>query len=223
MSLKKPNPTTLIHQILTFCASRQQRESPGLYIDATAGRGRDTLFLCRLAQDREKETGRFCRVLAFDIQREALESTAALLKDQGIPFVKKEKDQHSFPKGQSSFPEEALCSLILDTHENLADYALPQTADLILFNFGYLPGGDHAVATRPSSSLRALEAALGLLKKGGLLSLCIYQGGHSGYQEKEALLAWLEKLDRSSYTALVLDFANRPGDPPIPAFVLRHV
>ena len=61
MSLKKPNPTTLIHQILTFCASRQQRESPGLYIDATAGRGRDTLFLCRLAQDREKETGRFCR------------------------------------------------------------------------------------------------------------------------------------------------------------------
>ena len=46
-------------------------------IDATAGRGRDTAFLCRL-------TGETGRVLAFDIQEEAVRQTRALLEQEGL-------------------------------------------------------------------------------------------------------------------------------------------
>ena len=47
--------------------------SPGnVCIDATAGRGRDTLFLCELV-------GESGKVFAFDIQEEAINSTRELL------------------------------------------------------------------------------------------------------------------------------------------------
>ena len=49
----------------------------GFAIDATAGRGGDTVFLARTVG----ETG---RVLAFDIQEEAVESTRARLKAEGL-------------------------------------------------------------------------------------------------------------------------------------------
>ena len=55
------NTLGMVHEFL------KRHVRPGaLCIDATAGRGRDTALLCRLAG----ETG---RVLAFDIQREAVE------------------------------------------------------------------------------------------------------------------------------------------------------
>ena len=48
----------------------QERIRPGMTcVDATAGRGRDTALLCRL-------TGERGTVLAFDIQREAVEETS---------------------------------------------------------------------------------------------------------------------------------------------------
>ena len=50
---------------------------PKLCIDATCGNGGDTAFLCRLA-------GPEGRVLGFDIQPEAITSTRARLKKQGL-------------------------------------------------------------------------------------------------------------------------------------------
>ena len=36
----------------------------------------------------------------------------------------------------------------------------PGTADAVMFNFGWLPGADHAVFSTADSSIPALEAAL---------------------------------------------------------------
>ena len=49
-------------------------------IDATAGRGRDTVFLCELVG----ETG---KVLAFDIQPSAIEQTRARVEESGFSSV----------------------------------------------------------------------------------------------------------------------------------------
>ena len=55
-------------------------------------------------------------------------------------------------------------------------YAEEETVSCITFNLGYLPGGDHSVATRADSSISAVESGLKLLKIGGLMTLCIYSG-----------------------------------------------
>ena len=61
------NTLDVVHDFL------RRQVKPGAYcIDATAGKGRDTALLCRLA-------GPEGRVLAFDVQEEAVAQTRALL------------------------------------------------------------------------------------------------------------------------------------------------
>lgn len=50
-------------------------------IDATAGRGNDTAYLCGLA-------GESGKIIAFDIQQEAIDSTAKLLEEKGFQAVR---------------------------------------------------------------------------------------------------------------------------------------
>ncbi len=167
----------------------------GLCIDATMGRGKDTAFLCGLVGEKGK-------VIAFDIQHEAVDSTDALLRERGV----RERAE-----------------LRLQSHAELDTAASPGSVDAVVFNFGYLPGGDHSIFTRPETSILAIEKALTLLKDHGVVCACIYHGGDTGYEERDALLAYLKTIDPKRYTVLVTDFRNRPGNPPIAVFILKEI
>lgn len=182
------------YQITEFCHQmiRDHIREGDCCIDATAGNGNDTEFLCRIA-------GAAGKVYAFDIQRDAIEQTRKRLKEVGLL-------------------ERA--EVILDGHEHMEEH-VKETVSAITFNFGYLPGGDHQIATRADTSIQAIEAGLRLLKKGGIMSLCIYSGGDSGFEEKEALLSYLKTLDPRTFLVIVSTYYNRENHPPIPAFVIR--
>ena len=173
---------------------KQQVQPGDLCIDATMGNGNDTLLLCQLAG----ETG---HCLAFDIQPEALIHTEALLSVNKIP--------------------EQSYSLLLESHEHMSVHANPGTVSAVVFNLGYLPSGSHALATKAPSTLSALEQSLSLLKKGGLLVVCIYSGGDSGFEERDAVLAYLKQLDPKQYLVIVSEYYNRPKNPPIPVLVIK--
>ncbi len=175
-----------------FLAARLDR--PRLLVDATCGNGGDTAFLCRLA-------GPEGRVLAFDIQPAALASTRARLEKEGVPPSRYE--------------------LILDSHVHLLDYLRPGSADGVVFNFGWLPGADHAVHSSAETTIPALEAALAALRPGGVLSAVLYSGAVIGDGEKRTALAWLEALPLTEYTVLVCRFANWAGTAPLPCFVIK--
>ena len=167
---------------------------PGdLCIDATMGNGNDTALLSRLA-------GENGRVLAFDIQQMALDNTNEKLKKEGCPDN---------------------CELVLSSHEEMANYAKESSVSCITFNLGYLPGGDHAKATKGESSIRAIETGLALLKKKGLMTVCIYSGGDSGFEEKDVVLSYLRALDGKKYLVIVSEYANRPNNPPIPVLIVK--
>lgn len=182
------------YQITEFCHRmiRDHIREGDCCIDATAGNGNDTEFLCRMA-------GAAGKVYAFDIQKDAIEQTRKRLKEVGLL-------------------ERA--EVILDGHEHMEEH-VKETVSAITFNFGYLPGGDHQIATRADTSIQAIEAGLRLLKKGGIMSLCIYSGGDSGFEEKEALLSYLKTLDPRTFLVIVSTYYNRENHPPIPAFVIR--
>ena len=182
------------YQITEFCHRmiRDHIREGDCCIDATAGNGNDTEFLCRMA-------GAAGKVYAFDIQKDAIEQTRKRLKEVGLL-------------------ERA--EVILDGHEHMEEH-VKKTVSAITFNFGYLPGGDHQIATRADTSIQAIEAGLRLLKKGGIMSLCIYSGGDSGFEEKEALLSYLKTLDPRTFLVIVSTYYNRENHPPIPAFVIR--
>lgn len=183
-------------QITFWCQEiiRSQVPKGGFYIDATMGKGNDTLMLCELA-------GNEGRVLAFDIQDKALEATGKLL------------DSHGY-LGRAK--------LIKDGHENMDLYAEPLTADVICFNFGYLPGGDHSIATSAATSLTAIQKGLDILKNGGMMSLCVYSGGDTGFEEKERIFSFLKELPSREYTVIVNEYYNRSNHPPVPVFVFKR-
>ena len=94
-------------------------------------------------------------------------------------------------------------------------------ASCIMFNFGYLPGGDHTISTKPETSVMAVDAGLRILKPGGLMCLCIYSGKDTGYEEKRALLTHLKTLDQRQYLVIVSEYYNRKNDPPIPVLIYK--
>ena len=120
---------------------------------------------------------------------------------------------------ESNFSERV--QLILDSHTNMEKYATPESASCIVFNFGYLPGGNHNLATKADTSIAAIREGLKLLKKGGMMSLCIYSGGDSGFEERDAILKELKELDSKQYLVIVSNYYNRPNNPPIPAMILK--
>lgn len=180
------NTLGLAHDFL-----RRQVKPGAVCIDATAGRGRDTALLCRL-------TGPAGRVLAFDIQADAVRQTRKLLEQEGLT-----------------------AEVIQDSHANMEQYAAPETVDCIVFNFGRLPGGDPHIFTVAESSIAAIDAGLRLLKPGGVMSLSLYYGGANGYDERDAILAHLRMLDDRRCSVLVCDWANRRNDPPMPIFLWK--
>lgn len=160
-------------------------------IDATAGRGYDTAFLCELV-------GPSGKVMAFDIQEEAVVSTKALLKEKKLQ-----------------------ADVYLESHSQMGVYAESGSVDGIMFNFGYLPGGNHQICTYKEESIRAIEMGLKLLKQQGVMTLCIYHGGDTGFEEKEAIMAYLKTIDSKKYTVVVSEFVNRPNYPPIFVGIIR--
>ena len=183
------------YQITEWCHHfiRDHVKAGDICIDATAGNGNDTQVLCELVGEQGK-------VLAFDIQEVAVENTRKRLKDAGL---------------------DARTEVYLESHENMAKYAKENSVSCIVFNFGYLPGGDHNLATGKESSIAAIWEGLKLLKKGGMMSLCIYSGGDSGFEERDAILEELKKLDGKRYLVIVSSYYNRPNNPPIPVLIIK--
>ena len=183
------------YQITEWCHHfiREHVKLGDICIDATAGNGNDTQLLCELVGEQGK-------VFAFDIQEQAIENTRNRLE---------------------KFALSDRAEVIKDSHTNMGQYVEEENVSCIVFNFGYLPGGDHEKATKGDSSIRAIEAGLSLLRKKGLMTVCIYSGGDSGFEEKEAVLSYIKGLDSKQYLVIVSEYANRPNHPPIPVLIIK--
>lgn len=181
------NALTIVHETVKRFA-----HAGGVCVDATAGRGYDAAFLCECV-------GESGKVYAFDIQREAIDSTKALLASRGFK-----------------------ATVIEDSHANMAQYVAEDSANVIMFNLGYLPKGDHRIFTRFDSTRQAIESGLKILKRGGLMSICVYYGGDSGYEERDALMPYLATLDDELYQVITLSFTNWKKDPPYPVFIIKN-
>ena len=142
---------------------------------------------------------RCSKVYGFDIQPEAIENTQKLLEQEGL---------------------DDKTELICDSHERMADY-VKETVQLIIFNLGYLPGGDKTITTGKDTTLAALKQALAMLERNGLLCVVMYWGHPSGKEERKAALEWAAMLDKGIYHCVHTDMINQSSCPPEILFVTR--
>ena len=152
---------------------------PGdMAIDATAGNGHDVAFLAQLV-------GESGNVHVFDVQRLALEATKVKLSKAGLL---------------------SRCCLHHLSHEQMADVLPPETkgcAKAIVFNLGYLPGGDKSIITTKASTLPALATSVDWLAPGGLLIITAYRGHRGGMEEANEVETYLKHLPESNFTVSV--------------------
>jgi len=158
----------------------------GKAVDATAGNGNDTLFLARLV-------GQEGQVFAFDIQAEALSRTRELLERHGAA-----KQVTLFHAG----------------HEEM-DRLVPGPVDAVIFNLGYLPGGDHSLVTRTETTIESLKSAIKLLRQGGRIGLVIYTGHPGGAEECKAVEQFASGLEGNSFNVIKIRFLNRAAHAPV--------
>ena len=161
-------------------------------VDATCGTGRDTVVLARAV-------GNEGRVYAFDIQKNAHLLTETRLKSHGIANV----------------------HLMLQSFVSMSDHIPERSAAAVVFNLGYLPGGDHSITTTADTTLEGLEAALRTIKPGGIVTVVMYDGHDEGAEEKKAVLEWAEALDQKKFHVAYVSLLNQKNCPPEILWITR--
>jgi len=163
---------------------RERVKPTDVVVDATMGNGNDTLFLCQCIDQNGL-------VIAYDIQEAALLKTKARLEREGI-----------------STPVE----FHLESHEGMKKLRTPVGA--IMFNLGYLPGGDKDITTKAESTVRAIEAGLAILRPGGIMTIVLYWGHPAGEIEKEVVEKYCATLDQSEFLVLKYQYLNQKNQAP---------
>lgn len=158
----------------------------GTAVDATAGNGNDTLFLAELV-------GINGRVYAFDVQEKALWATQELLTKHGV---------------------DKQVTLLRRGHQEM-EKLVPGPVNAVLFNLGYLPGGDHGLVTRPDTTVAALRSATKLLCRGGRICLVLYPGHPGGEEELAAVKNFASELSGTGFHALEMHYLNRSARAPV--------
>lgn len=153
---------------------------PGdIAIDATVGNGHDTVFLA----EQVSPSG---RVYGFDIQQAAIDSTL------------------------EKFRQNRLSGYLTLIHASHADMGEKIPAQLhgkirvIMFNLGYLPGGDKSVITLTDSTLIALTIAARILANNGIITLLAYPGHQGGDLETDQVEKWCKQLDAKQFEIRII-------------------
>lgn len=153
-------------------------------IDATVGNGHDTLFLAELV-------GPSGRVFGFDVQESALMHARERLATAGVA---------------------ERVTLIHAGHHTLL-HSLPAacigTVRAAMFNLGYLPGSDKQVVTVPETTIAALDAVLGVLAPGGIVTVHVYTGHAGGMEEALRVQQWCDALDWAAFRAIRYGWCNK--------------
>ena len=154
-------PTVAAHRVISEVVKEGD-----LVVDATAGNGHDTLFLAGLV-------GEAGKVMAFDVQRAAIDSTRERLEKAGV--------------GER-------VDLFHESHGKLLERAGRGSVAAVMFNLGYLPGGDHEVITEVGETGKAVVQSLFVLKPGGVMTIVCYTGHPGGEEEAEVVVMSLKRI-----------------------------
>lgn len=111
------------------------------------------------------------KVYALDIQEAALEKARTTATNPNIIFL-------------------------LQSHETLPEVA---NVKLIVYNLGYLPGGDKSITTKAEITVQSIKKSLQLVAPGGAVTVTCYPGHPEGARETEAVISCLTEMGCGFY------------------------
>lgn len=104
--------------------------------------------------------------------------------------------------------------VINDSHHLFNDY-INENVDCIMYNLGFLPGGDKNITTSHNTSLESIEKGLNILNSGGIMTVCIYRGHYEGKIEESCILEFLKSLPKNEFGVMIQSYLNRDKTSPV--------
>ena len=162
-------------------------------VDATCGNGKDSLALAQLVLTKQEGI-----LYCIDIQERALKNTKELLEHHLSNELASRIEYHH------------------SSHTTLYSFS---SLDGVIFNLGYLPGGDHEITTQVTTTLESIQYAMERLNKGGILSVMAYPGHEEGKKETLRLKEWVPQLPSQLWEYWIHEKVNATHSPIL--FILR--
>ncbi len=103
------------------------------------------------------------------------------------------------------------------------DAVIKEPVDIVLFNLGYLPGGDKTCVTTQKTTLIAIKKALALLSDKGIMSIMTYPGHPEGAKEDEVIGKYLKTLHTKEWSILKLSVENVQKPCPQAYLIMKDV
>lgn len=160
-------------------------------IDATCGNGRDLLTLAKMVLDGNVEGS----LIAIDSQQQALDKAKELLETQ------------------ISSEWLSCISFYHQCHSSFPNHIGKESVSLVVYNLGYLPGGNKNLTTVSETTIQSLKAALPLIMPGGAISVTCYPGHEAGKLEEEQVLEFAAALDPQQWSCCHHRWTNRRNAP----------
>lgn len=156
-------------------------------VDATCGQGHDSVFIAKLIQHWEGS-----RLHCIDLQQKAIELSKQNIEAQCSPDI----------LSKLSFQHSCHSSIEIDF-----------TPRLVIYNLGYLPGGDKSITTLRDTTLTSIKKALDLIPSQGVLSVMCYNGHSEGREEQDLLEEFFKNLSPKDFSCEKLDKINAKACP----------
>jgi len=196
-------------------------------VDATAGNGHDTLAIVRALG---RAGGGSC--FACDLQPVAIGSAQARMREAlHADGWRLDEEGGAVDDGSTAWLATSPANAEVEVRwrvcchtELLSETLPPDSARLVVFNLGYLPGGDKSVVTTADGTVRALRAAERVVQPGGAISVTLYPGHEEGGREEAAALEYASALPMQQWSVYHHQWINnRNKRTGCPAPSLLHI
>ncbi|CAN0022771.1 unnamed protein product [Ectocarpus sp. 4 AP-2014] len=178
----------------------RQVAGPGdTVLDCTAGNGHDSLELAKIVALKDGVGSLY----VMDVQASLLRAA----EEQAIEATRE--------RLRSELGELALkrSTLIKGNFREMPAELEPLSVQLVVYNLGWLPGGDKSITTKLEDTLESIEAAKRVVKHGGMISVMLYRGHAEGKRETEAVLDYAAGLAHSQWRVFMHERINRANSP----------
>ena len=132
---------------------------------------------------------RFEKVYSFDVQEEAC-----------LNYKLKNKEN---------------VSIINDSHHKFKEYVLEDKVNCIMYNLGFLPGGNKEITTLAKTTMKSIEDGLELLDSNGIMTIAVYRGHAEGKNEEHFIMEYVRKLPKNLYGVMLHEYLNRAKTAPL--------
>lgn len=136
-----------------------------------------------------------------------------VLAETGADVVACDLQPEAIANTQQRLSAHPQVTFVQRCHTELQPIIGKRPITVLVYNLGYLPGGDKSLTTRVTTTLKSVTSLLPHIEPGGVISITCYPGHAEGAREESAILAWAKTVSPQQWSCCHHRWLNRHQSP----------